>query len=82
MRQYVANIRRAGSGIGASAGKSKPGGRQLVVTLTDELFLPSRIVYRAGDQEKLVSKFRNLRSLSFDPARNRWMWQYEFEARQ
>lgn len=83
MRQYFSDVRRASFGIGVSTGQSRHrGGRQLVMTLTDELFLPSRIVYRVAAQEQLLSGFRNLRSMSFDPARNRWVWHYESEARQ
>src|SRR3989442_10865888 len=76
----VGNMPR--SGIGASAGQSKRGGLQLVMTLTDELFLPSRIVYSVAARDQLLSRLRNLRSVSLDPARNRWVWHYDFEARQ
>ena len=51
-----------------------------MMTLTDELFLPTRIVYRVKDREELLSKFQNLRCMMYDPFRVRWMWQHEFEA--
>jgi hypothetical protein len=74
---------RIGSGgvAGASNGLfQRSDGHRLMMTLTDELFLPTRIVYRVKDRKQLLSRFHNLRCMIFDPFRNRWVWQYEFEA--
>lgn len=52
----------------------------LATTTTGELFLPSRVIYRVHDPERLLRKFRELRCMVFDKAKRRWLWQYEFEA--
>src|SRR5438128_8733062 len=72
--KFLARIGSSGVG-GASNGLfQRSDGRRLMMTLTDELFLPTRIVYCVKDREELVSRFHNLR------LRTRWVWQYEFEA--
>jgi SEC-C motif len=55
--------------------------RSIVMTTTDELFLPSRIIYRVYDRTKLERKLRSLRSMFQEPT-GRWTWNYEFEARE
>ena len=78
--KFLARIGSSGVG-GASNGLfQRSDGRRLMMTLTDELFLPTRIVYCVKDREELVSRFHNLRCMMFDPFRTRWVWQYEFEA--
>jgi hypothetical protein len=52
------------------------------MTLTDELFLPSRIIYRVFDRKRLIAKLRSLRSIVFDPDSQRWVWNYEYEDEQ
>jgi hypothetical protein len=43
MRQYFSDVRRTSFGIGASAGQSRhSGGRQLVMTLTDDNLLTAQ----------------------------------------
>jgi len=78
--KFFDHIRNSGAGRASSSLFQRSDGRRLMMTLTDELFLPARIVYRVKDQEELLSKFQNLRCTMFDPFRARWMWQYEFEA--
>src|SRR5437867_9718225 len=78
--KFLARIGSSGVG-GASNGLfQRSDGRRLMMTLTDELFLPTRIVYCVKDREELVSRFHNLRCMMFDPFRPRWVSQYEFEA--
>jgi len=78
LEKFFARLRSVG---GASNGCFKRSdGRRLIMTLTDELFLPTRIVYRVKDREELISRFHNLRCIMFDPFRTRWVWQYVFEA--
>src|SRR5881396_3488469 len=78
--KFLARISSSGVG-GASNGLfQRSDGRRLMMTLTDELFLPTRIVYCVKDREELVSRFHNLRCMMFDTFRTRWAWQYEFEA--
>jgi len=55
--------------------------RTVIMTVTGELFLPSRIVYRVSDAKRLVQKFRKLRCMTFDRLRGRWTWNYEHEAK-
>lgn len=61
--------------------QAKRDGWRLFMTTTNELFLPSRITYRVLNPLELVLKFQSLRSMIFEPHRNRWAWNYEFEAR-
>ena len=77
--KFFAGI-RSGCGGASSSLFQRSDGRRLMMTLTDELFLPTRIVYRVKDREKLLSRFHNLRCMMFDTFRTRWAWQYEFEA--
>jgi hypothetical protein len=79
LEKFFARLR---SGVGGpSNGRfQRSDGRRLMMTLTDELFLPTRIVYLVKDREELLSRFHNLRCMMFDPFRTRWVWQYEFEA--
>ncbi|OLD69053.1 MAG: hypothetical protein AUG08_02025 [Acidobacteria bacterium 13_1_20CM_2_55_15] len=59
--KFLARIGSSGVG-GASNGLfQRSDGRRLMMTLTDELFLPTRIVYCVKDREELVSRFHNLR---------------------
>src|SRR5262245_4262177 len=55
--------------------------RHLLMTTTNELFLPSRIIYRVFDREELLAKFRKLRCMTFEETNGRWTWNYEFEAK-
>src|SRR5207249_9877240 len=78
--KFLARISSSGVG-GASNGLfQRSDGRRLMMTLTDELFLPTRIVYCVKDREELVSRFHNLRCMMFDPFRTRWVWQWPFQS--
>jgi hypothetical protein len=52
----------------------------IILTTTDELFLPSRIIYRVYDRGKLEAKLRSLRCMFLEPT-GRWTWNYEHEAK-
>jgi len=54
--------------------------RPLVMTTTNELFLPARIVYRVADRARVLATFRGLRCMTPEPS-GRWTWNYEFEAK-
>jgi hypothetical protein len=54
--------------------------RQVVMTTTNELFLPSRIIYRVIDRARVLAIFRGLRCMVLEPS-GRWTWNYEFEAK-
>ena len=78
--KFLARIGSSGVG-GASNGLfQRSDGRRLMMTLTDELFLPTRIVYCVKDREELVSRFHNLRCMMFDPFRTRWVSQWPFQS--
>lgn len=53
----------------------------LVMTTTNELFLPTRIVYRVVDRARVLGTFRGLRCMTLEPS-GRWTWNYEFEAKE
>ncbi len=55
--------------------------RVVVFTLTDELFLPSRLVYRVSNRPLLERKLAALASFEWEPFKNRWGWLYEHEAK-
>ncbi len=55
--------------------------RVLLKTSTDELFLPSRIVYRVWDEKQLVTGLRRLQCMAFDRQRGCWTWNFEHEAK-
>ena len=80
LEKFFDRIRSGGAGRAPISLFQRSDGRRLMMTLTDELFLPTRIVYRVKDREELLSKFQNLRCMMYDPFRVRWMWQHEFEA--
>ncbi len=51
-----------------------------MMTTTDELFLPSRIIYKIFDHRQLLARFRQLRCMTDESVKGRWTWNYEFEA--
>ena len=53
----------------------------LLATVTGEHFQPVRLHYTVSDHDGLMRAFRKLRCLDHDPARRRWVWLYEYEAR-
>lgn len=68
------------SGYG-SRGMPENEKKAVVFTLTNELFLPSRLVYRVSDRALLERKLAALPSIDWDPFKNRWTWLYENEAK-
>jgi hypothetical protein len=56
-------------------------GKQVVMTTTNELFLPTRIVYRIFNAEDLLRRFAKLRCMVYEEANRRWTWNYEAEAK-
>jgi hypothetical protein len=69
LEKFFDCIRNSGTGSASSTLFQRSDGRRLMMTLTDELFLPARIVYRVKDREELLSRFQNLRCMMFDPFR-------------
>ena len=59
----------------------KPDQSMLVMTTTNELLLPSRIIYRVHDAQRLMTIFRKLRCMIWEPPKRRWTWNYEHEAK-
>ncbi len=55
--------------------------RPIVMTTTNELFLPARIIYRVADRARVLATFRGLRCMTLEPS-GRWTWNYEFEAKE
>ena len=53
----------------------------LLATVTGEHFQPVRLHYTVLDHDGLLRAFRKLRCLDHDPAKGRWVWLYDFEAR-
>src|SRR6266700_2918320 len=80
LEKFFDRIRSGGAGRAPISLFQRSDGRRLMMTLTDELFLPTRIVYRVKDRKELVSRFHNLRCMMFDPFRTRWVWQWPFQS--
>lgn len=55
--------------------------KQLLGTVTGELYQPIRLHYKLFDQKRIIKIFRKIRCLDFDPSQNRWVWLYDFEAK-
>lgn len=53
----------------------------MVMTTTNELFLPSRITYRVHDADGLVAIFKKLQCMIWEVPKQRWTWNYEHEAK-
>ena len=53
----------------------------LLATMTGEHFQPVRLHYQVFDREALLRVFQKLRCVDRDPTRLRWVWLYDFEAR-
>jgi hypothetical protein len=57
------------------------GQKQLLATITDEIVQPVRIYYRIKDLSAVKKAFAKLKCVDFDPDQNRFVWQYEKEAK-
>ncbi|KPK75130.1 MAG: hypothetical protein AMJ79_12470 [Phycisphaerae bacterium SM23_30] len=55
--------------------------KKLQVTLTGEPVQPIRLYYQLVDKKRFVGCLKKLRCTDFDPAKNRWVWLYEHEAK-
>lgn len=55
--------------------------KQLLTTLTGELYQPVRLHYELYDKTQLTKIFKRLRCLDYDKIQNRWVWLYAFEAK-
>jgi hypothetical protein len=53
----------------------------LLGTVTGEPFQPVRLHYRMFDRRALLNALKKLRCVDHDPSRDRWVWLYEYEAR-
>jgi hypothetical protein len=55
--------------------------KQLLTTLTGELYQPVRLHYGLCDKTQLTKIFKRLRCLDYDKSQDRWVWLYAFEAK-
>jgi hypothetical protein len=55
--------------------------RPLLATMTGEPFQVARIHYDLIDKDKVQSAFAEMKCMEFDPEKNRWVWNYEAEAK-
>lgn len=55
--------------------------RRLLVTTTGEAFQPTCLHYSLLDGPRLEACFRKLKCMHIDKQRNRWVWEYDDEAR-
>jgi len=55
--------------------------KTLLVTTTGENIQPVRLHYKVFDRKGLLKAFKKLRCVESDPARQRWVWLYDFEAK-
>jgi hypothetical protein len=55
--------------------------KTLLATMTGEPFQPVRLHYTVFDRKALLRAFKKLRCVDRDPTRLRWVWLYDFEAR-
>jgi hypothetical protein len=53
----------------------------LVTTITGEPFQPARVYYQVFNQKTVISAFKKLKCINYDPSRDRWVWEYEAEAK-
>jgi len=55
--------------------------RQIIKTMTGEIFLPIRLYYNLQSKSGLQARFTNLRCMNYDRAGDRWVWLYDGEAK-
>ncbi|MGC8642846.1 MAG: hypothetical protein ACP5XB_23550 [Isosphaeraceae bacterium] len=55
--------------------------RQILATLTGELYQPVGLHCEVLDQSGLKQAFEKLRCLDYDRTQNRWVWLYDHEAK-
>ncbi len=55
--------------------------RQIIKTMTGEIFLPARLYYNLHSKSGLQARFSNLSCMNYDRAGDRWVWLYDGEAK-
>jgi hypothetical protein len=55
--------------------------KQIVKTMTGEVFLPIRLYYKLHRKSGLQARFSNIRCMDYDRPGDRWTWLYHREAR-
>jgi hypothetical protein len=55
--------------------------RQIIKTMTGEVFLPIRLYYNLHSKSGLQARFINLLCMNYDHAGDRWTWLYDGEAK-
>ena len=55
--------------------------RQIIKTMTGEIFLPTRLYYNLHSKSGLQARFSNLSCMNYDRAGDRWVWLYDGEAK-
>jgi hypothetical protein len=55
--------------------------KQIIKTMTGEIFLPIRLYYKLHSKSGLQARFSNLRCMNYDRAGDRWVWLYDGEAK-
>lgn len=55
--------------------------RQIIKTMTGEIFLPTRLYYNLHSKSGLQARFSNLSCMNYDRAGDRWVWLYAGEAK-
>jgi hypothetical protein len=55
--------------------------KQIIKTMTGEVFLPIRLYYKLHSKSGLQARFSNLRCMNYDRAGDRWVWLYDGEAK-
>jgi hypothetical protein len=55
--------------------------KQLLTTLTGEIFQPARVYYDLFDKETLQKTFSRMKFMDFDSTRNRWVWLFTGKAK-
>ena len=60
---------------------SAPQGKKLLLTMTGEIFHPTRLYYQVFDQDTLIRIFQRLDCMDYDKSHGRWVWLYQGKAR-
>ncbi|MGC1952946.1 MAG: hypothetical protein WA970_10325 [Gammaproteobacteria bacterium] len=55
--------------------------KKLLLTMTGEVFHPTRLSYQVSDQDALLRIFRRLNCVEYDKTYSRWVWLYQGEAK-
>ena len=55
--------------------------KRMIVTMTGEIFQPTRLYYRIMNKENISRTFKKMSCMDFDVVEDRWVWLYLGEAR-